>query len=116
MSQCLYPTITADGSLNTPIADNCHTLHNQITSELDKYLQEATERHEAEDNYYDRCHKSTNTYPTQQEDSYLDSINTKPSTLESHQQDTGTHQLSPSVSYNQLQNDQDELATIPEEN
>ena len=93
MSQCLYLTITADGSLNTPVSDNCSTLYNQITSELDRYLQEATERHEVEDNYYDRCHKSTNTSPTQQEDSYLDkeqdnnSSNTKlkkPSIPESH--------------------------------
>ena len=55
VSQCLYPTITADGLLNTPVSDDYHTLHNQITSELDKYLQEATERCEAEDNYCDRC-------------------------------------------------------------
>ena len=72
MSECLYPTLTADGSLSTPVSDDCSTLHKQITSELDKYLHEAAERHEAEDNYFDRCHKSTNTSPFQQEDSYLD--------------------------------------------
>ena len=71
-SQHLYPTITADKSLNTPVSDDCRTLHNQITSELDKYLQEAAERHEAKDNYFDGCHKSTNTSPTPQDDSYLD--------------------------------------------
>ena len=70
MSQHLYPTITADGSLNASPSDN-GTLHDQITSEVDKYLQEATERHEAEDNY-DGCHQSTNTSPTKQEDIYLD--------------------------------------------
>ena len=59
MSECLYPTLTADGSLSTPVSDDCHTLHKQITSELDKYLQEAAERCEAEDNYFDGCHKST---------------------------------------------------------
>ena len=62
MSECLYPTLTADSSLSTPASDDCSTLHKQITSELDKYLQEATEKREAEDNYFDGCHMSTNTY------------------------------------------------------
>ena len=53
MSECLYPTLTADGSLSTPASDDCSTLHKQITSELDKYLQEAAEKREAEDNYFD---------------------------------------------------------------
>ena len=50
MSECLYPTLIADSSLNTPAADNCSTLQRQITSELDKYIQEATEKHERDDN------------------------------------------------------------------
>ena len=53
MSECLYPTLTADGLLSTPASDDCSTLHKQITSELDKYLQETAEKHEAEDNYFD---------------------------------------------------------------
>ena len=53
MSERLYPTIVADGSLSTPAVDDCSTLHRQITSELDKYLQEATEKCEQDDNYYD---------------------------------------------------------------
>ena len=107
VSQHLYPTITAHGSFNTPVSDDCHMLHNQITSELDKYLQEATERHDAEDNYFDRCHKSTNTSPSPQDDSYLDgekvntTTNTKPSVLEYPKQDTNSHQISPSDSHNQ---------------
>ena len=44
MSDHLYPTLVADSSLSTPAADNCSTLQRQITSELDKYLQEATEK------------------------------------------------------------------------
>ena len=44
MSECLYPTLAADGSLSTPVVDDCSTLHRQITSKLDKYLQEATEK------------------------------------------------------------------------
>ena len=53
ISECLYPTLAADGSLSTPAVDDCSTLHRQITSELDKYLQEAAEKREQDDNYYD---------------------------------------------------------------
>ena len=49
MSKRLYPTLVADASLSTPAVDNCSTLQNQITSEIDKYLQEAAERHERDD-------------------------------------------------------------------
>ena len=45
MSEHLYLTLVADGLLSTPGADNCSTLQKQITSELDKYLQEAAEEH-----------------------------------------------------------------------
>ena len=62
MSECLYPTLTADGLLSTPASDDCSTLHKQITSESDKYLQETTEKCEAEDNGH---HMSTNTLPLQ---------------------------------------------------
>ena len=61
MSEHLYPTLIADGSLTTPAADNCSTLQRQITSKIDKYLQEATEKHERDDNYYDGRHVATNT-------------------------------------------------------
>ena len=44
MSDHLYPTLAADGSLSSHAADNCSTLQRQITSELDKYLQEAAEK------------------------------------------------------------------------
>ena len=118
MSECLYPTLTADGLLSTPASDDCSTLHKQITSELDKYLQEATEKCEVEDNYFDRCHMSTNTLPLQQEDNYLeeDNINidnaSKPTMPESHEQDTSLHHTSSS---NHQTQPQDNLATIPKE-
>ena len=118
MSECLYPTLTADGLLSTPASDDCCTLYKQITSELDKYLQEATEKHEAEDNYFDGCHMSINTLPSQQECNYLeeDDINidnaSEPTILESHEQDTGLHHTNSSDHQTQPQ---DDLATIPEE-
>ena len=65
MSEHLYPSLTADGLLSTPASDDCSTLHKQITFELDKYIQEATEKCEVEDNYFDGCHTSTNTSPLQ---------------------------------------------------
>ena len=53
MSERLYPTLTAYGSLSTPASDDCSTLHKQITSELDKYIQETAEKQGVEDNYFD---------------------------------------------------------------
>ena len=58
--------------LSTPAADNCSTLQRQITSEIDKYIQEATEKHERDDNYYDGWHMSTNTLSPQQEANFLE--------------------------------------------
>ena len=72
MSEHLYPTLVADSSLSTPAADNCSTLQRQITSELDKYLQEAAEKHERDDNYYDGWHMATNTSSLQQEANFLE--------------------------------------------
>ena len=117
MSECLYPTSTADGSLSTPASDDCSTLHKQITSELDKYLQEAAEKREAKDNYFAGCHTSTNTLPLQQEDNYVeDDVNidnaSKPTIPESYEQDTSLHHINSSDCQTQLQ---DDLAMIPEE-
>ena len=120
MSEHLYPTLIADGSLTTPAADNCITLQKQITSEIDKYLQEATEKHERDDNYYDGWHVATNTSSPQQEANFLeqdddagsDEEDNKASVPESNGQDTSTHYRSP-LGYN-IQ-PQDELETIPEE-
>ena len=72
MSEHLYPTLAADGSVSTPAADNCSTLQRQITSELDKYLQEAAEKCERYDNYYDGWHMATNTSSLQQEANLLE--------------------------------------------
>ena len=99
MSERLYPTLVADSSLNTPAADNCSTLQRQKTSELDKYLQEAIEKHERDDNYYDGWHVATNTSSLQQEANFLEQDDNTGSdeevnnaiVPESHGQDTGTH-------------------------
>ena len=53
MSSQLYLTLVANSSLDTHIPDNQDTLHTQLTSEVDKYLQEAAERCEMDINYFD---------------------------------------------------------------
>ena len=114
MSERLYPTLVTDGLLSTPIADNHSTLQNQITSEIDKYLQEVAERHEKDDNYFNRQHVATNTSSPQQEANFLeqDEEDNEVRVLESNAQDTDAYGISPTehdIRY------QDELETIPEE-
>ena len=114
MSKCLYPTLVADGLLSTPIADNCGTLQNQITSEIDKYLQEEAERHKRDDNYFNRQHVATNTSSPQQEADFIeqDDEDDEVRVLESNGQDTGEYGANPTEDDIQYQ---DELETIPEE-
>ena len=120
MSEHLYPTLIEDGLLTTPAADNCSTLQKQITSEIDKYLQEATDKHERDDNYYDGWHVATNPSSPQQKANFLeqdddagsDEEDNEASVLESNEQDTGMHYKSPP---GQNIQPQDELETIPEE-
>ena len=111
MSEHLYPTLVADGSLSTPVVDNCSTLQNQITSEIDKYLQEAAERCERKDNYFDGWHVATNTSSSQQEANFLEQDD-EIRVPESNGQDTGAYGISPTEHDIQYQ---DELETIPEE-
>ena len=113
MSNRLYPTLVADGLLSTHIADNHSTLQNQITSEIDKYLQEVAERCERDDNYFDRWHVATNT-PSQQQEANLieqDEEDDEVRVPESNGHDTsenGTNHTEHVIQY------QDELETIPE--
>ena len=114
MSEHLYTTLIADGLLSTPVADNCSTLQNQITSEIDKYLQEAAERCERDDNYFDGWHVATNTSSPQQEANFLeqDEEDDEVRVPEFNGQDTSAYGASPSEHNIQYQ---DELETIPEE-
>ena len=114
MSERLYPTLVADGSLSIPVVDNCSTLQNQITPEIDKYLQEAAEMHERDNNYFNGWHVATNKSSPQQEANFLeqDEENNEVRVLESNGQDTGVYGASPSEHNIQYQ---DELETIPEE-
>ena len=114
MSEHLYPTIVADGSLSTPIVDNSGTLQNQITSEIDKYLQEVAERHKRDDNYFDGQHMATNTSSPQQEAHPIEQNDedNEVRVPESNGQDTGAYGKNPTEHDIQYQ---DELETILEE-
>ena len=110
MSDCLYPTLVVDGSLSTHVADNCSMLQNQITSEVDKYLQEAVERHERDINYFNRQHVATNTSSQQQKADFVEHDEEK--IPESNGQDTGENGVKNAEQDIQYH---DELETIPEE-
>ena len=92
----------------------------QITAKVDKYLQEATEKHERDNNYYNRWHVATNTSSPQQEANFIDEDDDAGSdneaenanVLESDGQDTGAYYGSSSEHNFQPQ---DELETMPEE-
>ena len=114
MSDCLYTTLVADGSLSTHIADNRGTLQNQIISEIDKYLQEAAQRCERDVNYFDRQHMATNTSGLQQKANFIeqDEEHDEVRVPESNGHDTGkngTNHTEHDIQY------PDELETIPEE-
>ena len=114
MSDHLYPTLVADGSLSTHAADNHSTLQSQITSEIDKYLQEVAERCERDDNYFNGWHVATNTSSQQQEANFIeqDDEDDEVRVQESNGHDTGEYCANPTEHNIQYQ---DELETIPEE-
>ena len=114
MSNHLYPTLVADGLLSTHIADNRGTLQNQITSEIDKYLQEVAQRHERDVNSSDGWHVAANTSSPQQKANFVeqDEEHDEVRVPESNGHDTGkngTNHTEHDIQY------KDELETIPEE-
>ena len=111
MSDHLYPTLIADGLLSTHVPDNHGTLQTQLTSEVDKYLQEVAERCERDVNYFDGWHMATNTTSQQQKANFVEHDEEKiPELID---QDTGTNGEINTEHYIQYHN---ELETIPEEN
>ena len=110
MSSHLYPTLIADGSLSTHVPDNCGTLQDQITSEVDKYCQEVAERRETDVNYFDGWHVTTNTSSQQQKANFVG--HDEEEVLESNGQDTsenGAQNAERNIPY------YDEMETIPKE-
>ena len=88
MTDQLYATLIADSLLDTHVPDNQDTLQTQLTSEVEKYLQEAAERHERDINYFDGWHVATNIISHQQK---VDSVEHEEDKIpELIDQDTGT--------------------------
>ena len=110
MSDHLYPTLVADGSLGAHITDSHGMLQNQITSEVDKYPQEAAKRCERDVNYFNGQYEATNTSSQQQRADFIEHDEEK--IPESNGQDTsenGTKNAEHDIQYH------NELETIPEE-
>ena len=113
MSDHLYPSLVADGSLSTHVADNCGTLQNQITSEIDEYLQEMVERHERHDNYFYGLHVATNTASQQQEANFVEQDEEEDEVRVPKSNGHGTGKNGANYTEHGIQY-QDELETIPE--
>ena len=111
MSDCLYPTLVVDGLLNSHVPDNHSMLQTQLTSEVDKYLQEVAERNERDVNYFDGRHVATNTTSQQQKANFVEHNEEKIPELIDH--DTGMNGEINAEHYIQYH---DELETILEEN
>ena len=111
MSDCLYPTLIADSSLTMHVPDNHGTLQTQLTSDIDKYLQEAAERCERDINYFDGWHVATNTASQQQKADFVEYEEEKIPELIDH--DTSTNGETNAEHYIRYQNG---LETILEEN
>ena len=110
MSDHLYPTLLADGLLGTQVVDNHGMLQNQITSEVDKYLQEVAERCERDVNYFNGWHMATNTLSQQQKADFVKHDEEK--VPESNGNDTGENGAQNAECNIQYH---DDLGTIPEE-
>ena len=111
MSDHLYPTLVADGLLNTHVPDNHGTLQTQLTSEVDNHLQEAAERRERDINYFDGWHVAMNTTSQQQKANFVEHDEEKILELIDH--DTGMNGEISTEHYIQYH---DKLETILEEN
>ena len=111
MTDRLYPTLIVDGSLTMHVPDNHSTCQTQLTSEVDKYLQEVAERHERDVNYFDRWHVAMNIASQQQKADLVEHDEAKIPELIN--QDTGTNGEINTEHYIRYQ---DELETILEEN
>ena len=107
MSSRLYPTLIADSLLDAHMSD---TLQMQLSTEVDKYLQEVAVKQEMDVNYFDAQHVATNTINHQQ---IVDSAELgKDNILELLDNDTGEKTEENIEQYIRYK---DKLETIPEE-
>ena len=110
MSSRLYPTLIADSSLDAHVSDQQDTLQTQLSTEVDKYLQEAAVKREIDINYFDAQHVAMNTINHQR---IVDSADLEnEDILELLDNDTGKKTEENIEQYIRYK---DELETIPEE-
>ena len=110
MTSQLYPTLVADSSLEPHVSDQQDTSQMQLSTEVDKYLQEAAAKQEMDVNYFDAQHVATNTINHHQ---IADLTNLENNDiLELLDNDTGEKTQENIEQYIRYK---DELETIPEE-
>ena len=109
MTSQLYPTLIADSSLEAHVSDQQDTLQTQLSTEVDKYLQEAAAKREMDINYFDAQHVAMNTIHHQIADSTNLDNDGIPELLDN---DTGKKTQENIEQYIRYK---DELETIPEE-
>ena len=110
MSSRLYPTLIADSSLDAHVSDQQDTLQMQLSTEVNKYLQEAAVKREMDVNYFDAQRVATNTINHQQ---IVDSADLEkddiPELLDNDTSEMTEENIKQYIRY------KDELETIPEE-
>ena len=110
MTSQLYPTLVADSSLEPHVSDQQDTLQMQLSTEVDKYLQEVAAKREMDTIYFDAQHVATNTINHQQ---IVDLTNLEnDDILELLDNDTGEKTQENIEKYIRYK---DKLETIPEE-
>ena len=110
MTSQLYPTLVADSSLEAHVSDQQDTLQMQLSTEVNKYLQEVAAKREMDVNYFDAQHVAMNTINHHQ---IVDSTNLENDDIpELLDNDTGEETQENIEQYIQYK---DELETIPEE-
>ena len=111
MTSRLYPILVADSSLEPHVTDQQDTLQMQLSTEVDKYLQEVAAKQEMDVNYFDTQHVAMNTINHHQ---IADLTNLEnDDILELLDNDTSKKTQENIEQYIRYK---DELETIPEEN
>ena len=110
MTSRLYPTLVADSSLEAHVSDQQDTLQTQLSTEVNKYLQEVAAKRKMDINYFDAQHVAMNAInPHQTADSTNLENGDIPELLDN---DTGKKTQENIEQYIRYK---DELETIPEE-
>ena len=110
MTSQLYPTLVADSSLEMHMLDQQDTLQMQLSTEVDKYLQEVATMREMDVNYFDTQHMATNTINHHQTVDLTNLENDDiPELLDNDTSKKTQENIEQYIRYN------DKLETIPEE-